>query len=83
MPELRLAQTPSGGQLGALRHSHIDRRGAKHTAMNAAEASLRKPSLNIDEYDAAGGKVISWGFVPEGPLATGDVMLAQSLHWSY
>ncbi len=34
-------------------------------------------SLNIDEYDAEGGKVTSWCFVPEGHLATGDVMLAQ------
>src|SRR5262245_31641423 len=34
-------------------------------------------SLNIDEYDAEGGKVTSWCFVPEGRLATGDVMLAQ------
>ena len=34
-------------------------------------------SLNIDEYDAKGGKVTSWCFVPEGRLATGDVMLAQ------
>jgi len=36
-------------------------------------------SLNIDEYDAEGGKVTSWCFVPEGRLATGDVMLAQKL----
>ena len=34
-------------------------------------------SLNIDEYDAEGGKVTNWCFVPEGHLATGDVMLAQ------
>ena len=34
-------------------------------------------SLNIDEYDGEGEKVTSWCFVPEGHLATGDVMLAQ------
>ena len=34
-------------------------------------------SLNIDECDAEGRKVTSWCFVPEGHLATGDVMLAQ------
>jgi hypothetical protein len=34
-------------------------------------------SLNIDEYDADGRLVTSWCFVPEGPLGTGDVMLAQ------
>jgi|RhiMethySRZTD1v2_1073278.scaffolds.fasta_scaffold54809_5 hypothetical protein len=34
-------------------------------------------SMNIDEYDADGQLVTSWCFVPEGPLGTGDVMLAQ------
>jgi hypothetical protein len=34
-------------------------------------------SMNIDEYDADGRLVTSWCFVPEGPLGTGDVMLAQ------
>ena len=34
-------------------------------------------SLNIDEYDGEGEKVTSWCCVPEGHLATGDVMLAQ------
>ena len=34
-------------------------------------------SLNIDEYDTGGKLVASWCFVPEGPLGTGDVMLAQ------
>jgi hypothetical protein len=35
--------------------------------------------MNIDELDSVGNKVCEWCFLPQGNLATGDVMLAQKI----
>jgi hypothetical protein len=35
--------------------------------------------MNIDQLDSVGNRVCEWCFLPEGKLATGDVMLAQKI----
>ena len=35
--------------------------------------------MNIDELDERGARVAVWCFLPEGPLAIGDIMLAQKI----
>ena len=36
-------------------------------------------SLNIEEFDDSGKRVMKWCFLPEGNLPTGDVLLAQKI----